>query len=73
MHTSLPLTYDADGFILDIELVPKGVLLHRVLRFPGNTNTPPTLERFLQLPDALRREIISQINRKYRGKRVFIL
>lgn len=68
----IPLSTNGDTYFLDVTLIAAGVHLDRVLKFAGNQNSQPTLEKFAELPQSVRAAIVQQINQKYRGKQVYV-
>lgn len=70
---SIPLTFDGDGYVLDVEVLDSNrVKLLTILRYPNNQTTEPVHERIQDLPQTTRAEIVRQINRKLPGRRVFV-
>jgi hypothetical protein len=71
--TPLPLIFDGDSFIIDMEAVGlKCVRILRIIRYPHNQNTTGVEEHFHDLTPDAKRAIIRQINRRHVGKSVII-
>ena len=70
MNDSLPLLHDGDAYVLTLDVGEKHVLLSSILIYPGNTNTEPSHSSFRDLPPEAKRAVITQINRRHKGKMV---
>jgi hypothetical protein len=67
----LPLLYDGDSYILDLQLVNEGnIRLLRIVRYDGNKNVVGVEEKFHDLDTLCKRAVINQIQRRHKGKSV---
>lgn len=73
MNETLPLLHEGDSFLLELDHPNAfSVRLVSILRFAGNHNVDAVAERFLDLDPETKRAVISQVNRRYKGKIVRI-
>lgn len=67
----LPLIFEDDSYLIELEGADHVIRIKRLLVFPGNTNTSPKVVRFGDLDSRARRAVIAQINRRHVGKMVY--
>lgn len=65
---SLPLLHDGDAFVLELEVWPTHIQLLSISRTPNNSDLVPAHERFSDLDPYAKSAVITQINRRYKGK-----
>lgn len=69
----LPLLHDGDSFLIELETPGDRVIrIRRILVFPDNVNTTPSVMKFADLDSRARRAVIDQINLRHVGKTVHV-